>query len=101
MSVSDILHMGNFFFRIESEDSALCSELSDLFVAAEDVPPEEVVHSLNIEDPSTISPRWQRDATARGDVNIIKLIIRRAIEHHGQLVWLDAATMVAHPGLVG
>lgn len=94
MSRSDTLRLGSFFFRIESKDAVYKQQLSELFVLQNEISPPAVIHSLNVDVPSSITPSWQKQVLPNGKVDIVRVITLRAFEHYGGLIWLNAAVLV-------
>lgn len=89
-----VFSLGNFYFSLESNDSELRRSLEQLFLLAQRPVADKVIYCLNLDQPRSISPNWQRHQLDDGSFDFVRLIQMRAMEHHASFLWLDAAVLI-------
>lgn len=88
--------LGRFSFRLKSSDLALLEALTKLF------PKTNLEHKttqvIDLDNPRDIISNWSNVVPKPEGFEIIRLIVRKALDNHQDCLWMDAATLVSPQG---
>ncbi len=96
--------LGDFRFQIQSSDQHL-SNCIGLLLEQYDNPnkidvDKDPLFLIDIDLPLDIIPDWRDVVSEASGLEIVRLIVRRALNYHQNYLWFDAATLVSTAGKV-
>ncbi|HEY9679224.1 MAG TPA: hypothetical protein V6C76_14540 [Drouetiella sp.] len=90
--------LGNYRFQIKSSDKALSTSIGSLFEEYSIDVDKDPLSLIDIDLPLNIVPGWDEVVAEASGLEIVRLIVRRALNYHHDFFWLDAATLVSPTG---
>lgn len=94
--------LGDFCFQIKSADQKLSDCIGSLLESYKviiDID-QYPLSLIDIDLPLDIVPGWDEVVSEASGLEIVRLIVRRALNYHENFLWFDAATLVSPTGKV-
>jgi hypothetical protein len=98
--VTKSYRLGEFCFQLKSSNQQLCDCIGSLLERHEVDVDRDPLSLIDIDLPLVIVPGWEEIVSEASGLEIIRLIVRRALNYHHDYLWFDAATLVSPSGKV-
>ncbi len=90
--------LGDFCFQLKSSNRQLCDRIGSLLERDKVDGDDDPLSVIDIDAPLAIVSDWEEVVSEAEGLEIIRLIVRRALNRHHDYLWLDAATLVSPSG---
>ncbi len=97
--MDSIFSLGRFRFKLLSSDSLLLESIGSVFLLDNGLE-KSAMQIIDLDRPFDIVPNWSSLVPAPTEFELIRLIVRLALDRHRDCFWMDAATVVSPDGHV-